>query len=100
KIKEIITLTELKPLTYNNIRGYLGLAYDSEYEWSDTKIYCSELVAKLLNIKPRPMYFDSKLWPDYYSQYQGMPGISPDALYWLLSHSIRIGRLYGNTSSL
>ncbi len=53
---------------------FLGLSYDSEFLWSSDKIYCSELIYKLLNLygisQPRPevMSFSKAhtFWDKYY----------------------------------
>lgn len=60
----------------------IGLPYDSEYDWeSGDRLYCSELVAKLLGIPPQPMTFDASLWPARFLEKNGKPGLSPSDLY-------------------
>lgn len=60
---------------------YLGRDFDAEFSWSDEKIYCAELVAKLLGINPSPMHFDENLWDPWFKKYEGLPGSSPSKLY-------------------
>lgn len=70
------------------INMYLGLPYDRWFLWDDEKIYCSELVYKVLehlidfkDLSPKPMLFDQN--PEYWDRYfrgqtpRGMLGISP-----------------------
>ncbi len=59
---------------------YYGLPYDDKYSWDDSKIYCSELVAKILKFQPSPMSFDSNIWGKEH-QGKGEMGISPDEIY-------------------
>jgi hypothetical protein len=59
---------------------FLGLPFDSDYSWDEDKIYCSELMAKILRIRPVPMVFDPKIWGPNHPQ-SGKPGVSPDGLY-------------------
>ncbi len=80
-IKVGISLPNAPEITEAIANKYLGKAYDSEFSWTDDKMYCSELVAKILGFPPEPMYFDPKLWPPQYDALNGLPGISPDDLY-------------------
>ncbi|MES3036963.1 MAG: YiiX/YebB-like N1pC/P60 family cysteine hydrolase [Bdellovibrionota bacterium] len=89
ELEKMGTVTEIvrvnsPELTLEDIKPYLGLRYDQNFSWDDDKMYCSELVAKLLNIQPIPMVFAPGLWPPQYQQYNGLPGISPDKIYLLL----------------
>lgn len=59
----------------------LGKPYDHQFSWTDQAYYCSELVAKLLGIKPVPMVFDPAFWPPTYQHLNGMPGISPRLVF-------------------
>jgi len=61
--------------------SFLGKEFDSEFSWSDEKIYCAELVAKLLGIQPSPMHFDEQLWDPWFKKYEGLPGSSPSKIY-------------------
>lgn len=88
KIGRIIEVIEAKgfpDLNPKMVEGLLGRPYDSEFSWDDERLYCSELVAKLLLIAPRPMYFDPKLWPEKYWRRNGEPGQSPDSLYLMMA---------------
>jgi hypothetical protein len=80
--------TETK-IFYNNnipevsnkfIDQFLGLPYDSNFSWSNDKIYCSELVAKALGIEPTPMSFDEELWGRGMEHRRVELGLSPDDL--------------------
>lgn len=76
-------------LSPKSLQKYLGLSYDAEFSWSDEKIYCAELVAKLLGLAPSPMHFDLKYWDKYYLKYEGLPGSSPKKIY------EKLRRIYG-----
>ena len=69
-----------KFISKNDYEKYYGLPYDSNYSWSDKAIYCSELVAKILGIKPSPMRFDADIWGEDEPR-RGELGISPDEIY-------------------
>lgn len=73
-------------IKYQQYHHYLGLPYDSEFDWDDKAIYCSELVAKILNIAPSPMRFEGDHWPRRLRDKQGLPGLSPDLLF----HKLRL----------
>ena len=83
KIKEILE-TDLDELNVEAISGFIHKPFDNEYSWSDEKIYCAELVAKLLDVAPSPMHFDSKYWNPWFQKYEGLPGASPGKLYQVL----------------
>ncbi len=77
-----------------NIESFLGNPYDAEFRWNNyeqekEKIYCSELVYKVLNplvsfydLEPKVMLFDEN--PDYWDRFfrgdtpRGEYGISPE----------------------
>lgn len=59
----------------------LGKPYDSQFNWSDERFYCSELVAKAIGLLPEPMHFDPKLWPPQFQAFEGLPGISPEKIF-------------------
>jgi hypothetical protein len=81
EIQEILASEDENEKYLNQIENYLGKPFDSEFDWSDEKIYCAELVAKLLNVPPSPMHFDNKYWNPWYQKYEGKPGSSPSKLY-------------------
>jgi hypothetical protein len=81
KVAEILTLPDEAELPEEIVNGYLGRPFDREFLWDDDKIYCSELIAKLLGMEPRPMFFDPALWPESYRKLNGLPGISPDEIH-------------------
>lgn len=74
------------------ISHFEGLHYDSHFLWNNSddrgeKLYCSELVAKLLNpflkegIQTKPMHFEvnREFWIQYFhgTPPDGQPGLSP-----------------------
>jgi hypothetical protein len=77
-----------QPLPLEKIGALLGRPYDAGYSWTDDKIYCSELVAKILGIAPQPMHFDPALWPAAYLKLEGQPGLSPGGLYRALASPV------------
>ena len=81
---EIVELSFDYSLSEEDLFYFLGRPYDREFLWSDTSIYCSELIAKLLDISPQPMYFDPRIWPSFYTEKNGLPGMSPDKIYKML----------------
>ncbi len=80
-IKEIIAVSGLESLDENRVKYFLGKPYDLNFSWNDDEIYCSELIAKLLNIPPMPMRFDAAMWADAYQDKKGSLGISPDEIF-------------------
>lgn len=78
-IAEIVEVPQT--LRLSQVKPYLGLPFDFWYTWNDDTIYCSELIAKLLHIPPRPMKLNKQVWPKNYWHLEGQPGLSPDALY-------------------
>ena len=68
------------PILYRDNKNYYGLPYDSSYSWDESKVYCSELIAKILGLKPFPMSFDSEIWGASHPE-KGQVGISPDEVY-------------------
>lgn len=81
KIALTIEISDRADLTFPEISTYLGKPYDNDFSWSDEKIYCAELVAKILDINPTPMSFSSKIWPEKYKRLQGRLGSSPDEIF-------------------
>lgn len=82
----------LKTLKF--IKAHEGRAYDSEFLYSNSRYYCSELIQEAWPslFQTRPMYFgapDSKaysIWADYYSKLSmeipiGKEGVSPLGIY-------------------
>ena len=60
---------------------YINKPYDRMYSWSDQAIYCSELIAKIFDIPPTPMNFDSVIWREGHQSQKGEIGISPDEIF-------------------
>lgn len=71
-------------LTDKNIAEYLNHPYDNNYLWERTGLYCSELVGKLLNIKPLPMSFSMPIWNQISNKSRGSLGLSPDDIYQIM----------------
>lgn len=84
EIKELLTVTDVEELDHLRVQAMLGKPFDHGYLWDDDKIYCSELVGKLLDLPTKPMVF-SDSWPLPYQQLNGLPGLSPDGAYEALS---------------
>lgn len=70
---------------WSQVKPYLGRPFDFWYSWTDDALYCTELIAKLLDIPPQPMRFNKKVWPKNYWPLEGTPGLSPDQL-WRWAH--------------
>ncbi len=81
EIKVILTKSDFEALSEVEVARYLGKPYDSEFSWSDAKIYCAELIAKLLGINPLPMSFDAEFWSEELQRMKGLLGLSPDDLF-------------------
>ena len=81
---DIFVSSKIKNVPSSFLKKYLGLPYDRTFSWTDDSLYCSELVAKALKIKPTPMKFDSSIWNDNYTSSRGNLGLSPDDLVPLL----------------
>lgn len=81
KIVEILEWATVPALGIREIERYLGRPYDYGYSWSGEGFYCSELIAKLLGLKPKPMEFAEGLWPESYQAKRGELGLSPDDVY-------------------
>lgn len=81
KIKEVWASYDEDTSYVNKINFYLGRSFDNQFSWSDEKLYCAELVAKLLQIAPTPMHFDLDFWSQWYQQFEGKPGSSPSKIY-------------------
>jgi hypothetical protein len=82
----IVPLFGAKPLDEREVAKYMGRPFDFDFGWGDSKIYCAELIAKLLHIEPTPMDFSSSVWPKHYRKKQGQLGISPDDIYKALKY--------------
>lgn len=80
KIKEILESDE-DEVDSEGVKFFQSRPFDHQYSWSDDEIYCAELVAKLLDIAPSPMHFDSKYWSSWFQKYEGLPGASPSKVY-------------------
>ncbi|MFN8943002.1 MAG: hypothetical protein ACK5WZ_00095 [Pseudobdellovibrionaceae bacterium] len=77
----IVSLSTWKQFSEEEVLPYMGKTFDREFSWTDEKIYCSELIAKLLGIPPTPMFFHPDLWPSEYQKLNGQPGTSPDDIF-------------------
>lgn len=81
KVAVILDLPKMRSITLNDYKKYLGKKFDFYYQWNDDLIYCSELIAKILNIQTVPMRLNHQVWPKNYWVLDGQPGVSPDELY-------------------
>lgn len=81
KIVKTLTITDKPDLFMNEVIRFLGKSYDSYFSWSDDKIYCSELVGKILEIPPRPMSFSTDIWTENFKNSKNSLGLSPDDIY-------------------
>jgi len=81
RIHTVVRVDENAKLQIEQVLRFLGKPFDSDFTWDNDRIYCSELVAKLLSISPRPMNFKAGVWPDKFKSHEGELGISPDDLY-------------------
>ncbi len=94
-IKTVITISKISSLDESLVKSFLNKPYDSSFNWNNDKSYCSELVAKLLNIKPQIMKFEATFWPKKFKNFGGQLGISPDDIFNFLksrgyqSHNIK-----------
>jgi hypothetical protein len=85
-IAVILTLAGRSELDPATVQPLLGKPFDHEYNWSEERYYCSELVGKLLSLPPEPMDFSAAVWPSEFKKHQGEPGLSPDGIFRQLSH--------------
>jgi hypothetical protein len=69
------------PWHEERVSELLGLPYDYDYMWGDNRIYCSELLARLLDLKPKPMKFNTPFWSARNKLPIGDLGLSPDGAY-------------------
>lgn len=68
-------------IRFSQVAPYMGRPFDFWYSWTDDALYCTELIAKLLNIPTHPMRFNKKVWPKNYWSLEGTQGLSPDGLW-------------------
>lgn len=62
------------------VTKFLGKPYDHDYSWSDDKIYCSELIAKIMHLTPERMEFNGPVWPEKLRSNHDV-GLSPDDIF-------------------
>lgn len=87
----VIPLKSQPELNSSEVAKFLGKPFDFEFSWDDNKIYCAELVAKLLHLAPAPMQFSASFWPKSYQKFNGQLGISPDDIF----QQLQSGRIKG-----
>lgn len=85
EIQEWIEISDLEDLEHKKVDKLLGKPFDHGYLWDDEKIYCAELIAKLIDLQPTPMIFNTEAWPKEYEKLNGLPGMSPDDIFEILS---------------
>lgn len=82
EITRIIIVSQEAELSSERVSAFIGKPYDDLLTWDDEKMYCSELVAKLLDLKPKPMLFDPTFWKGRgYDKVRGSLGLSPDDIF-------------------
>lgn len=89
RIGRVVELRQMSELSDELVRKFLGKPYDPDFTWSDDKIYCSELIAKIFGLPPEPMHFDTTLWPQRYWKFEGQPGLSPDKVFAYMTRLVR-----------
>lgn len=80
-VSEIVSLPEGLKVDEALVQKFLGRAYDAEFSWNDEKLYCSELIAKVLHLPPSTMTFATPYWDSHPPGSTGAPGISPDEIF-------------------
>ncbi|RYZ93064.1 MAG: hypothetical protein EOP06_02275 [Proteobacteria bacterium] len=82
----ILTNGRAQEIKLEEAGKYLGLRYDSSFDWSDTRSsYCSKLIANLLGIEPTPAHFAASHWRGVgLLRTEGAVGISPDEIFQIL----------------
>ncbi len=63
------------------VEQVLGQSFDMNFSWESDSYYCSKLVAKILDLTPTPMEFNTRAWPKSFQKLTGLLGISPDDVY-------------------
>ncbi|OQW53662.1 MAG: hypothetical protein A4S09_07090 [Proteobacteria bacterium SG_bin7] len=82
KVKEIVHLTEFPEITEAQVQTFLNKPYDPEFSWDGSRIYCAELIGKLLGIPPQSMTFKADYWRGRLQHLLvGGLGLSPDDIY-------------------
>ena len=82
KIEEIFEAYPHLEINELFLSEVLGKPYNFISLWEDPSTYnCSKLIAKLLDIKPRPMIFEESIWGNRFAQFRGELGLSPDELF-------------------
>ncbi len=73
---------KLADLRLENLSRYIGMPFDSDMDWQrEDRMYCSKLIAKILQIAPTPMSFSDPRWPKHLQARVGAVGISPDEVF-------------------
>lgn len=80
KFEVIMLENKQLSLSEGSYSRFLNLPYDGDFIWTDDAIYCSELIAKILGIKPTPMTFSARVWGGEHPS-KGLLGISPDEIF-------------------
>ena len=82
KIEEIFEAYPNLEISEVFLSEVLGKPYNFISLWEDASTYnCSKLIAKLLDIKPRPMTFEESIWGNRFAEFRGQLGLSPDELF-------------------
>ena len=75
----IVTVPNFNEWSHKEIQALVGKPYNRSFDWHGDGFYCSELVAKMMNIPPEPMTFEAPIWKGKGNR--GALGISPDDIY-------------------
>ncbi|MBN23157.1 MAG: hypothetical protein CL678_17865 [Bdellovibrionaceae bacterium] len=91
EVKEVLPRGEVGAILVNKTRGPLtteevdpwrGRHYDPYFNWTTEAVYCSEMIAKIMNLSPYPMDFSAPFWdgrPE--RKFHGRLGISPTGVF-------------------
>jgi len=64
------------------VAAWLGKPFDRGYHWNNPiATYCTRLIAEILGVAPRPMWFEAPHWARHQGSRRGEPGLSPDELF-------------------
>jgi hypothetical protein len=81
RIARVLDVPSKMKVRTDLVDAFIGQPYDREFSWDNRALYCSELVAKILDIEPVPMVFDPRFWPADFARLNGKPGISPGLVF-------------------
>jgi len=88
----IMILPSLSEISQEQFDFYNGQPYDPTFSWDGQGYYCSELVGKILNIKPQPMDFKAEIWGG--KKKNESLGLSPDDIFRALQKAPRCESIF------